>query len=45
VLRRLERDVSRRVQSVAELARSLAPFASARGQRSLEWIVNATDRP
>jgi serine/threonine-protein kinase len=41
IMRCLERDPARRPQSLAELAQGLAPFASARGQMSVEWIVRA----
>jgi len=41
VMRCLERDPDRRWQSVADLAQALSPFASARGQESVEWILRA----
>jgi serine/threonine protein kinase len=41
VHRCLERDTERRVQDVAELARGLAPFASARGTLSVEYVIRA----
>jgi serine/threonine-protein kinase len=44
VRRCLERDPKRRVQNLAELARGLAPFASSRGQLSVEYVVRALGR-
>jgi serine/threonine-protein kinase len=41
VMRCLERDPARRTQNLVELAQGLSPFASSRGQRSVEWIVRA----
>lgn len=40
VLRCLEKDPARRVQSVAELASALRPFASKRSRESVTRIVN-----
>jgi serine/threonine-protein kinase len=44
VRRCLEPDPERRVKDMAELARGLAPFASARGALSVEYIVRALGR-
>jgi serine/threonine-protein kinase len=41
ILRCLERDPSRRVQNVAELARALIPFAAERSKASIARIVGA----
>ena len=41
IQRCLERDLDRRVQDLAELARGLSPFASTRGQQSVDYIVRA----
>ena len=40
----LEPDPDRRVQSLADLARGLAPFASSRGQLSVDCIVRALEK-
>jgi serine/threonine protein kinase len=42
ILRCFQKDPDKRVQSVAELAQGLAPFASSRGARSVAWIMNAS---
>jgi serine/threonine-protein kinase len=42
VLRCVERDPARRVQNMVELAHGLAPFASARGVLSVDWITHAS---
>jgi hypothetical protein len=42
VLRCVEREPARRVQSMVELAQGLAPFASARGVLSVDWITHAS---
>ncbi|WP_437683896.1 protein kinase domain-containing protein [Sorangium sp. So ce131] len=44
ILRCLEKDVSQRVQSVAELARGLAPFGAQGARLSVERIVKTLDR-
>ena len=44
VSRCLERDPSRRVQSLAELAPALAPFGSERGRASVAWIIRASEK-
>jgi serine/threonine-protein kinase len=43
ILRCLEKDVTRRIQSVAELARCLAPFGSERAPISVERIVRVIE--
>jgi serine/threonine-protein kinase len=45
VMRCLEKDPARRVQSVAELARGIAPFASSRASNSVERIANMAPAP
>jgi len=44
IMRCLQRDPDRRVQDLAELAQGLAPFASARGAMSVDYIVRALGR-
>ncbi|MBK8251789.1 MAG: serine/threonine protein kinase [Polyangiaceae bacterium] len=45
ILRCLEKDVSRRVQDVAELATLLEPFAQAESRTSIERIVRVLGKP
>ena len=45
VLRCLEKDPARRFQSIAELARALAPFAPFEAQRSLDRVARLSGAP
>jgi serine/threonine-protein kinase len=41
----LERDLGKRMANLADLAQALAPFASTRGQISVEWVLRAMGGP